>query len=147
MPNAKCQMLNKGFTLVELIAALGVAAIIVLALINLTTTSISNVSFSQTQSNANRDATAVMEFLRATRNANWDNFAGKTGTWCFSAPPFPTPLAWPATGGSCISSSLLAREIKLTTVSDSEIDAEVRVFWADSKGTHETKLSSKFTKY
>lgn len=138
-----------GQTLIELLVALGIAAIVIVALVSLTTTSLSNANLARFESDSNRYAREAMEWLRSQRDFSWTTFSSKASlggtTWCLSM------LSWPGSSGTCsgnfISGTSLEREILLTTTSDTEISAVAKVFWTDSKGQHETRLNSIFTRW
>ena len=136
-----------GQALVEIVVALGIAVLVVVALVALVATSLSNVLFSRTQGQANRYAKEAQAWARGERDKNWTLFSGKVGnTWCM-----PT-LAWPGAGGVCgqsafIPNTALRRELILTSISATEVDAAARVYWIDNKGSHEVRLNSKLTNW
>lgn len=143
----KVQSAKLGQTIVELLVALGIATLVIIALVSLATTSLSNVTFSRTQGEATRFARDGMEWLRSERDKDWEAFAERAGnTWCLSS------LSWPAGAGTCsqsltVAGTNLRREATLASTSDTKLDAYVRVYWTDSKGDHETRLNSSFTKW
>lgn len=140
-------MKNSGQAVVEIVVALGVAVIVIIALVSLVVTSVANVNFSRTQGEATRFSREAMEFVRSERDKGWDAFNTKSGnTWCLSS------LSWPGTAGRCgqtntISNTILRREVTLTSLSATEVEARILVYWSDVKGGHEVRLNSRFTKW
>lgn len=139
--------MNRGMALVEIIVALGIAVIVIVALVSIVVTSVSNVNFSKTQGEATRYAREGMEWLRGERDRSWDTFNGKSGnTWCLPS------LTWPGAAGACgqssvISNTVVRRQVELVSLSSTEIEARLWVSWTDAKGTHEVRLNSRFTKW
>lgn len=136
----------KGFTLIELLVALGIASVVILGAVGVSTTSVSNVDFSQKQGNANSAAQATIEWLRGERDESWDIFLGRAGrTWCLQT------LSW-SQSSACSSSQKidgtdLIRNVTLSQISTNEIMSTVIVYWTDSKGRHEVKLENKWTRW
>lgn len=136
-----------GQAIVEVVVALGIAIIVIVALVGLVTSAVSNTTFAKTQGGATRLSREAMEWARSERDRNWNAFASRAGsTWCLSS------LTWPGAAGSCapsatISGTDLRREVTLSTLSDTEIGATVVVYWSDVKGSHEVRLNSRFTKW
>lgn len=135
---------TKGQSLFEVIIAIGITSAILVAIINTAILSVRNTSFSRNKTLASRHAQQAVEWLRSQRDANWDTFASYSNTtWCT-----PT-LDWDR-GRACntddnIVATPFKREIILTTISASQIDANVKVYWDDSQGYHEVKVSTYFT--
>lgn len=134
--------------LVELLLALGVAALAVVALVGVTTRSISNAGFSKSQSTASAYATAAMEWIRSQKNADWQTFVARVGqTYCIN------DLVWPAQAGSCTAKSLagvFSREVKLTVISAGpppQVEAAVTVNWSEAKRDFKSRQTTVFTVY
>ncbi len=132
-----------GQTLVELLVALGIAAVVVVAMIALASTSLANITFSRLQGESNRLARTTMEWLRSERDTDWDTFASRVGTWCM--PTLSWTIGTACTSGNPIPDTDFFREVVLGQISADKIEASVRVYWTDSKGTHETRLNSRLT--
>jgi len=138
---------EKGQSLFEVVLALAVAALIIIAIVALATISIRNANFSRNQSLTTRYAQEAIEWLRGQRDEDWDAFAARalTPLWCLKS------LSWTdAKIGECGSSdfifdTIFKREISFTILDASNIDTAVKVYWEDAQGLHETKTVTTFT--
>jgi len=139
---------ERGQSLFEVVLALAIAALIIIAIVALATISIRNANFSRNQSLATRYAQEAIEWLRGQRDEDWDAFATRalTPLWCLKS------LSWTGvtTIGECgssdfISDTIFKREVSFTIFDASSIDTEVKVYWEDAQGLHETKTVTTFT--
>lgn len=142
LPRAK----SRGQSLFELVVALGIAALIVMGLMRVVTTSINNVIFSKTQGQATRYAQELSEWLREERDKDWGAFATRANgiPWCLNT------LAWgsqPGCGSNKITGTSFAREATLASVSTSSIDVLIRIYWTDNQGFHEVRFDSRLTNW
>ena len=134
----------KAQTIVELLVALGIASLVIIAIVTAAVTSLANVTFSRKQGEATRLARETMEWLRQERDQDWNTLFVRSGKiWCL------TTLSW-SKNGACaeadkIAGTDLSREVRLVTISETVVETTVVVFWVDSKGRHEARLSSRFT--
>jgi Tfp pilus assembly protein PilV len=135
--------INYGQTLFEVVIAVGMAAVIHVGTISLSTLSVRNTKFASKDSLATKHAQAAMEFLREERDANWSNFYARAsgGIICIHEPP-----SW---GGSglCSIGQPFRRGVTLRRLSSELINAEVVVEWTDSQGTHAVNTISSFTRW
>lgn len=124
---------EKGQSLVEVIVALAVALIVILALVRVTVTSIHNASFAKNQALATQYAQEGMEKIRAYRDQNdWSTFVANCDATLNSfVPPPPFSLS-PTTGCTCGSNSCTIKEV---------------ITWTDSQGTHKSELATRLTKW
>ena len=139
---------NYGQSLFEVLLAMLVIGVVIVALVALSTASIRNASFSKNKELSTRFSQDAIEWLRAERNGDWAAFAtrAQNPTWCINA----NPPSWPALAGSCgtdekISGSILTREVRFMVIDAFNIEAEVGVFWNDSQGFHEARTVTTFT--
>jgi Tfp pilus assembly protein PilV len=135
---------TKGQSLFEVIIAIGITSMILVAIINTAILSVRNTSFSRNKTLASRHSQQAVEWLRGERDANWDTFSARSNTvWCMSN------LDWTknriCTDTDNIPTTPFKREISLTNTSGQQIDAKVKVYWNDSQGYHEVKVSTYFT--
>lgn len=137
---------SKGQSLFEVVTALGVVTIIIVALVALASNSIHNSNFSKDKALATRYAQEAVEWLRKERDNNWDTFSIKavTPTWCLPS------LSWTAAlvgdcDGDYISNTRFEREISFTVTDAKTIEVQVVVFWQDSKGTHQVISATTLT--
>lgn len=124
---------EKGQSLVETIAALAIALIVILALVRVTITSMRNANFAKNQALATQYAQEAMEKIRAYRDQNdWVTFVANCNATLISfVPPTPFSLS-PTSGCACGSDSCTITEI---------------ITWTDSQGTHKSELITRLTKW
>ncbi len=126
---------GKGQSLIEVLAALAVLMLVILSLVWITTVSIRNADFSKKQAQATSYVKEAMEKIRAYRDRNsWDVFknnCGNASVMGISSPvPFSLTISCITIGGD-----------------DNKREITVTVSWSDSKGTHQSKSTSYFTKW
>lgn len=140
---------SRGQTLIELLAALAIAVVVIVAIIALSTKALSNINFARTQSEANRYANELMEWLRSQRDESWSTFASKTGARCFPSSPISSwPLSGVCSSGNVISGTQLLRSAVLTLdAGTNTMTVAITVSWIDDKGTHSTNLNTKLTQW
>ena len=132
-----------GQTVVELLVALGIASLVIFAIVSAAITSLSNVTFSRQQAQANRRAQEAMEWLRQERDSDWKVFVEKAGPkYCLNTFAWNLPAECEKIPGT-----ELIREAVMSLVSSDEVEAAVTVTWQDAKGNHEVKLNSNFTNW
>ena len=135
-----------GQVLIELLIALGVAVMAIVALVQITTKSLSNAGFSKGQSGATVIAAAATEWLRGQRaSLGWDVFAARAGqTYCLNDLNWNLP-------GSCgtaqIGTSGFSREVTLITVSSKQVEAAVIVKWREGTRDVSSKHTTVFGRY
>ena len=135
-----------GQVLIELLIALGVAVMAIVALVQITTKSLSNAGFSKRQSGATVIAAAATEWLRGQRaSLGWDVFAARAGqTYCLNDLNWNLP-------GSCgtaqIGTSGFSREVTLITVSSKQVEAAVIVKWREGTRDVSSKHTTVFGRY
>jgi len=142
----KKNLLNSGQSLIELLVALTLIMLVVVAVVGLAAVSIKTSYFAKRETTAKRYAEEAMEWLREQKKSNWTDFlfAKSTTTgqkYCFNS------LSWPSVG-ACTTTfgGIYKREATLSRSSDNKnVTVTVVVSWSDSSGTHETKLVSVFT--
>jgi len=143
-------LLNSGQSLIELLVALTLIMLVVVAVVGLAAVSIKTSYFAKRETAAKRYAEEAMEWLREQKKNDWTTFlftksttAGQT--YCFNLSPV---TSWPSVG-ACSGATLggiYKREATLLRSSDNKnVTVTVIVSWSDSSGTHDTKLVSVFT--
>lgn len=135
-----------GQVLVEMLIALGVAVMAIVALVQITTKSLSNAGFSQNQSGATAYAVTANEWLRGQRSSlGWDVFSSKAGqTYCLNNLNWNLPGPC---GTAQIGTSGFSREASLIRVSDKQVSAAVIVKWRESTKTFSSKQTTVFGRY
>jgi len=145
--------MNKGQSLYELVVAIGIMALVVIAVVSLAVNSIHNSNYSKNNSQASTYAQEASEWLRGQRDANITTFltnAVNPNPWCLKSEPI---VSWPGSSGSCsptdfMSGTPFIRQVNFTVTSPSgktQIEADVIVSWTDSKGIHQVKNDTNFS--
>lgn len=119
--------MKKGQMLIELVLALGVAMIVLVALVQVTTRSVSTSRFSKEQSEATTLATQAIEWMRQEKRAGWPEFYARNGTYCLS------DLTW-GTANPCgvISNTMYVRTVSMqpqAVAAGQQTTAKVTVTW------------------
>jgi Tfp pilus assembly protein PilV len=140
---------TKGQSLYEVLLAVAVATLILIAVVSLATVSIRNTSYSRNQTLAARYAQEAVEWLREERDTDWIAFESRAGgvLWCLNS----TPPDWGASGG-CVNTTIantpFGREVLLEDTADPEVvQATVTISWEDARGTHVTRTVTRFSNW
>ncbi len=142
--------MNKGQSMFEVVVAIFIITLITIGVIVVSTNSVSNSSFSRNSTLAGRYAQEAIEWLRDEEAINTTLFKTRIALsiYCLNN------LAWGNTGicGSSEevvgSNNVFKREATLTNSQISGkniIQAVVKVYWTDSKGTHEVSSTTNFS--
>ncbi len=107
--------MSKGQSLFEVVLALGLAALIMVALVSLVSSSIRNTTFARKKTVATRHAQEATEWLRGQRDEGWDAFISNT--------PNPTKILYCA--ASPHRRCLEARPFSWTNCSPCDEDTEL----------------------
>lgn len=161
---------NFGQSLFEVLAAIFVISIVVVALVGVSTKSVRNTTFSRSQTQANRYTQEVLEYLRDQRDTNWESFvnniedspnAPTDRNFCFNTLEWNTTDTPPC--DSNIANTVFKREVYFTcaltpngplTVGNCSmslnpepvlVKAYAIVYWEDGQGRHESVASTYFT--
>lgn len=132
---------EKGQSLIEVVAAMGIILIAVVALLIIITISLRNVNFAKNQVLATKYAQLVIEKVRNYRDSNnWDTFT----QYCES---FSLNVDFP-------SYFLLERDCHIPDdpLSDCRADSDscevkITVSWEDTKGVHKSELTTYLNKW
>jgi len=123
---------NRGQSLVEVVLALGVAVVVILALVKTTVVSMRNANFAKNEALATKYAQEAIESVRLLRDrSDWETF---TSDNCKNPPgldTLPSPFSRTIT----------------CTGDENTRDVTAKIEWTDSTGTHETKLETKLTNW
>lgn len=137
---------KNGQSLVEVLAALAIAVLVILALVKAVTVAVRNASFARNQALATKYAEEGMEWIRSQRDKRWENLSERLDTtYCLNV------LSW-ASGSPCPKFALddtFKREVTLTkpVTSQDKIKAQVIVSWQEGGRTPQSQLYSYFTKW
>lgn len=136
-----------GQSLLEVILALAILAVIITGIVSLTSTSVNTSTYSKNVSQANRYADEVIEYIRKEKEfRGWSDFNSNItvsgGVWCMPDLALMTNEACdPLETTDFISGTIFQRTLTATSAGNS-IDIDVKVTWTDDKGTHETRSST-----
>jgi len=137
---------KNGESIIELVGALSVILIVILALISGITAAVNSNNFSRTKSQATNYAQEGMENLRGYRDTDWTIFlAAADGEFHGLAGNLPSGVC--SENSPIISGTNFVRCAKLEKVDDTKVKATIKVTWVDSKGTSKSELVSYFTKW
>jgi len=133
-----------GQGLIEVLTALAVILLVIIALVRATTISMRSSSFSKAQSQATTYAQEAIEWVRAERNKSWDNITDHTpaDSLCLNN------LSW--SGGSCefTLANRFKREISLTSMGGgNQVEVKVIVSWQEAGGTHQSQITTYLTNW
>lgn len=149
-------MNQKGQSLFEIIVALAVSTLIIIALVALASTSIKNSTYSRNNTVATRYVQQAMEWLRSERDSDWDSFylrGSNTSSWCL------TSLDWSDSrpeqtcqDDEFITNTFFYRTVHFTPgsvnvngVDKDFMDVLVKVYWTDTQGLHEVTSTTRFS--
>ena len=141
---------ESGQSLFEIMLALAITTLIIVAIVALTATSIRNTTFSKNKTLASRYSQEATEWLRGERDADFDAFETRTLTPLYF---FPS-LSWAAasigacTSGQEILNTPFRREISFSSSvinGKTLIQAYVRVYWNEAQGLHEVRSVTNFS--
>lgn len=146
--------MRKGQVVVELMLALAVAVGALAALVQITTKSLSNATFSRDQSTAKSLATTAMEWVRGQKALlGWQAFYAKDTNpggatiYCLNSDPLSS---WPGASGACsgvMAGSIYKREVSLNATGNSNVMATVEVSWTAGSKTYKSIQTTYFTRY
>lgn len=134
-------MREKGQTLVEALITLGVAVVVVSAIVVAVISSLSSTQFTKNQNQANHLAQQGLEVVRQIRNSSWTSFVSLNSTYyCLAADS--TTLVARGANGCTQNAGIFIREVDIEHNSPSCIGTSrvtVNVSWSDSKCTDASK--------
>jgi Tfp pilus assembly protein PilV len=146
--------MNKGQRLFEVVVALAISALVVVALVSLVSNSIRNATFSKNKSLASTYAQETIEWLRSERDNDVSTFMTNalTPSWCFPSLNWSSP-------GSCstdkkIQNTEFLRKGSFTVSTENNIETgqvknivnvTIDVSWSDSQGLHQISNTTNFS--
>ena len=144
---------ERGQSLFELVVAIAVSALIMVAIVTLAVNSIQNSVFSKNKALAATYAQQATEWLRGQRNSSIDTFMTNANdltatdpvthkvTWCLRGPKI---LTWDKRGACSSTDFITGTSFKRQVAFSADASAgktifetDVTVSWTDSKGVHE----------
>jgi len=126
----KTTKFNQGQSMIEVVVALSLVVLVILGLVKVSVNSINNTAFARDQRAATQYAQEGLESARQCKEENEIAF------WSLSCPELTAP-----------SDTKFTRQITYTQIEEGKIQIEVAVSWTDSKGEHQSNLTSYLTKW
>lgn len=126
----KITKFNQGQSIIEVVVALSLVVLVILGLVKVSVNSINNTAFARDQRAATQYAQEGLESARQCKEENEIAF------WSLSCPELTAP-----------SDTKFTRQITYTQIEEGKIQVEVVVSWTDSKGQHESNLTTYLTKW
>lgn len=137
-----------GQSLFEVILALAMATLIMVALVALASSSIKNSGYSRNKTYATRYTQEASEWLRGQRDDDWDSFYTN---FTFCAPSYVQcldTLSW-GNCGECVEEEIIdnifKREVTFFDIAADRTTIEITTYWTDSQGIHEVRNSTILT--
>jgi len=148
---------NQGQSLFEVVFAIGIMALVSVAIVSVSTITIRNNIASKNKSLANKYVNEGFEWVRYARDnaSSWDWFKARAGNvnpkvYCAGVLP---PHDWGAEP-SCnqgqddlIPNTNLYRKVYLLRDGETVVQVKVSVTWTDSQGAHETNSYTNYTNW
>jgi len=143
---------NKGQSLFELLVAIAMVSLVLVAIISLTTTAVGNTTLAREKSLAAKHTQEGMEWLRNQRDLNWDAFIARGTsegkTWCLSSLNWSNPN--PCTSTAFITQTRFIREGVVTydaINSPDTINVVVTTRWSGKGGDHQSNATTTHTNW
>lgn len=137
-----------GQSLFEVVLAIGIAALIVLGIVSLSSRTLGNENASTDRTLAARYAQRVSECLRQDRDAGWDTFMDHVVNSTTGCDSFPLPgpqFTAPVLIFICYDNGGSQVNPCVTTGSVVSVEADVEVSWSDGTGTHSAHSVTRLT--
>lgn len=140
---------NQGQLFLEILMAIAVVGVILIAVVGLVTQTVSNTSFSENKSLGNHYTQEAVEWIRGQRDGDWSVFYARAGvsgtTFCFN------DLHW-VNGGVCALNEMIIdtpfyREVTLTSLGANAVEVLVVTRWSDGSGDHEARVTTEITNW
>lgn len=151
----KIKSSEKGQSLFELVVAIAISALMVVAMVSLAVNSIQNSNFSKNKARAATYAQQATEWLRGQRDNNIETFitevekATDPNERCFNSLPatISSLSLFPCASNESIDGTPFQRYVIFSFGNDSKtvITADVTVTWTDSGGAHEAASVTSFS--
>ncbi len=138
------QIIYNGQSLFEVVFAIGIAALVLVGVMSLSTTSLRNSIFSKNNTLATKYAQEGTEWIREQRDTNWTTFYPVAN----GATRNMGSLSWPPSGSCNIpNDTTFCRTVKLTSLGSDTVSALLLVTWTDGQGTHSVHSATTYTKW
>jgi Tfp pilus assembly protein PilV len=148
--DVKSKKQHRGQSMFEVVLALFIITMIIVAVVILSTNSIANSLFSRSKTQASRYSQEAVEWLRNERETNSEDFitATNNSVYCLNTNPPDFSKTGACSSTELISGTIFKRQVTFTTsdvFSKSIINATVVTSWNDPKGYHEARAVTEFS--
>ncbi|KKS95519.1 MAG: hypothetical protein UV71_C0006G0018 [Microgenomates group bacterium GW2011_GWC1_43_13] len=141
---------QRGQSLFELVVAIAISALIVVAMVSLATNSIKNSQFSKNKALASSYAQQATEWLRGERDSDFVAFKNNVELSMYPSKRCLNNLVWTINqcGSEIMDGTPFKREVIFKySDGDTVINADITVSWTDSGGTHDVRSSTNFSNW
>lgn len=149
-------MNQKGQSLFEIVVALAISTLIIVALVALASTSIKNSTYSRNNTVASRYVQQTIEWLRSERDGDWESFytrgIGNPNVCLLDLDWNSSFVAPKCMEDQTITGTFFYREITFIPgsvtvggVVKNYMDVLVKVYWLDGQGSHEVSSTARFS--
>lgn len=138
-----------GQSLLEVVVAVGISALILVAVASLAAGSVRTSSYNRNNAIATKYAQEALEWLRTQRDEDWSDFinnivsGGCSGSFSWGGDCTIDPVFNRSASFLCSASSV---EMPCNASADT-VDVTVSVTWTDAQGIHEVRSATKFTNW
>ncbi len=138
---------QSGQSLFELVVAIAISALMIVAMVSLAVNSIQNANFAKNKALASTYAQQAMEWLRGQRDSGIDTFIDNV-TMATGSSRCLNDLAWtvaPCGSGATITGTPFIRQVTFSVTTQNTkkvVKADVTVSWKDSQGTHQVESAT-----
>jgi len=151
---------KKGFSLIEVLVFTGIVSIFFIVVASVATVSLRTARINQNKILATHAGEELMEWLKGEREADWNSFSQRSGTFCLNGNLkntwAETMLAEKNTSGQCsglneflgvgtIPPLIFKREVTLNPLSSTQTDIAIRVTWMEIGVSYVIPIQSRFT--
>lgn len=136
---------SRGQSLFEVLAAVAVIGVALVALISLSTRSVSTGSFARNKNLASRYTQEAYEWIRLERDTDWSLLYARAGsTYCINNLNWSSPGSCggyirDATTGA---NTIFQREVSLTAIDVAELEVDIVTSWRSGGSTHSSRSTT-----
>ncbi|MBI2029446.1 hypothetical protein HYT02_03460 [Candidatus Gottesmanbacteria bacterium] len=135
---------NSGQSIIEVIIAVGIVALVLVALVTAVTVSIKNSTFSKNKSIANKYINEGIEAVRSIRDTSWTTLYSESGQ---VNGLLSSAGVWNFSGASDIPATGFTRTVDVSCPNNQTCNITVTVTWISGGQNHSSSASTVFTKW
>jgi type II secretory pathway pseudopilin PulG len=134
---------KQGFSLIELLIFTTILSLVFISVSTIITASLANLKKQEHKILATHFAEELLEWLRAEKEADWNSFVNKNGTYCFNANPIPNSWPFSIPCSDFDLNSIFKREAQLSS-STSQKNITITVKWLETNGENRVTIKAVF---